>query len=150
MPFSFGLSRRTARLIFLLRAWANRTRGKHKGNFLIDKAVMRVMQTYKCICFLSWRAWTIKILTLLPLISSSVHAADLRPGDIVTVLPKDAIPAIMSPSFDDGNKASWLRGTDPVVGIEIAGESRAYPVAILSRHEIVNDKIGVIPFAVTW
>src|SRR3990170_2274209 len=101
MPFSFGLSRRTARLIFLLRSWANRTRGKHEGNFLIDKAVMRVMQTYKCICFLSWRAWTIKILTLLPLISSSVHATDLRPGDIVTVLTKDATPAIMSPSFDD-------------------------------------------------
>ena len=108
------------------------------------------MQSYKCIRSLSWQAWTIKILTLLPLISSFVHAADLRPGEIVTVLPKDAIPAIMSPSFDDGSKASWLRGIDPVVGIEIAGESRAYPVAILSRHEIVNDKIGVIPFAVTW
>ena len=108
------------------------------------------MQIYKYKCLLSWRAWTVGILTLLPLVSSSVHAADLRPGEIVTVLPKDAIPAIMSPSFDDGNKTSWLRGIDPVVGIEIAGESRAYPVAILSRHEIVNDKIGVIPFAVSW
>lgn len=90
------------------------------------------------------------ILTVGANLVSEVCAADLRPAEIVTVLPKDAIPAIMSPSFDDGSKASWLRGTDPVVGIEIAGESRAYPVAILSRHEIVNDKIGVIPFAVTW
>ncbi len=56
----------------------------------------------------------------------------------------------MSPSFDEGSKASWLRGIDSVVAIEIAGESRAYPVAILSRHEIVNDKIGIISFAVTW
>ena len=108
------------------------------------------MQSFTLLRSLRWRAWAIRILTLWLFANGSVSAADLRPGEIVTVLPKDAIPAIMSPTFDDGNKASWLRGTDPVVGIEIAGESRAYPVAILSRHEIVNDKIGVIPFAVTW
>lgn len=77
-------------------------------------------------------------------------AADLRPEQIVTVLPKDAIPAILSPSFDGGRKATWLKGTDLVVGVEIAGDSRAYPVPTLSRHEIVNDKVGGIPVAVTW
>lgn len=77
-------------------------------------------------------------------------AADLRPEEIVTVLPKDAIPAILSPSFDEGGKATWLKGTDPVVGVEIGGDSRAYPVSTLSRHEIVNDKVGGIPIAVTW
>ena len=34
--------------------------------------------------------------------------------------------------------------------MSIAGESRAYPVSILSRHEIVNDKLGGVPIAVTW
>ena len=77
-------------------------------------------------------------------------AADLRPEEIVTVLPKDAIPAILSPSFDEGRKATWLKGTDLVVGVEIGGDSRAYPVPTLSRHEIVNDKVGGIPIAVTW
>ncbi len=77
-------------------------------------------------------------------------AADLRPQEIVTVLPKDAIPAILSPSFDEGRKATWLKGTDLVVGLEIGGDSRAYPVPTLSRHEIVNDKVGGIPIAVTW
>ena len=76
--------------------------------------------------------------------------ADLRPEEIVTVLPKDAIPAILSPSFDEGYKATWLKETDLVVGLEIGGDSRAYPVATLSRHEIVNDKVGGIPIAVTW
>jgi hypothetical protein len=76
--------------------------------------------------------------------------SDLRPADIVTVLPKDAIPAIMSPSFDEASKVSWLRGDNAVVGVNIGRESRAYPVPILSRHEIVNDKFGGIPFAVTW
>lgn len=77
-------------------------------------------------------------------------AADLRPEEIVAVLPKDAIPAILSPSFDEGRKATWLKGTDLVVGVEIGGDSRAYPVPTLSRHEIVNDTVGGMPIAVTW
>ncbi len=76
--------------------------------------------------------------------------ADLRPEEIVTVLPKDAIPAILSPSFEDGRGASWLKREEHVVGIEINGDRRAYPVPTLSRHEIVNDRVGGIPIAVTW
>jgi hypothetical protein len=87
-------------------------------------------------------------LSLLP--NAKAMGADLRPEEIVTVLPKDAIPAILSPSFEEGKKASWLKAKDFVVGVEIAGESRAYPVPTLSRHEIVNDKIGGVPIAVTW
>lgn len=82
--------------------------------------------------------------------SSKLLAADLRPEQIITVLPKDAIPAILSPSFDEAGKASWLKGKDAVVGVEIGGDSRAYPVPTLSRHEIVNDRVGGIPIAVTW
>lgn len=77
-------------------------------------------------------------------------AADLRPEEIVTVLPKDAIPAILSPSFEAGAKASWLSPKDLVVGVAIGEDSRAYPVATLSRHEIVNDKVGGTPIGVTW
>lgn len=77
-------------------------------------------------------------------------AADLRPEEIVTVLPKDAIPAILAPSFQEGTKASWLNAKDFVVGMEIGGNARAYPVATLSRHEIVNDELGGVPIAVTW
>jgi hypothetical protein len=84
------------------------------------------------------------------LFGAAVQAADLRPEDIVTVLPKDAIPAILSPSFEEGNKASWIGSENVVVGVEIDGDSRAYPVATLSRHEIVNDTVGGLPIAVTW
>lgn len=84
------------------------------------------------------------------LVATSAWGADLRPEEIVTVLPKDAILAILSPSFDDGKKAAWLKGKDLVVGVEFRGDSRAYPVPTLSRHEIVNDRVGGIPIAVTW
>ena len=82
--------------------------------------------------------------------ASTLGAADLRPEEIVTVLPKDAIPASLSPSFEEGKKVSWLRAKDFVIGVEIAGDSRAYPVSTLSRHEIVNDKVSGTPIAVTW
>jgi len=39
---------------------------------------------------------------------------------------------------------------DQVIGIEINGDSRAYPVPILSRVEIINDRVGGIPIAVIW
>jgi Protein of unknown function (DUF3179) len=73
------------------------------------------------------------VLTAIP-----APAADLRPDEIVTVLPKDAIPAILKPRFGDAKSAVWLSARDLVVGVEISGDSRAYPVAILSQHEIVT------------
>jgi hypothetical protein len=81
---------------------------------------------------------------------NDLPAQDLRPEEIVTILPKDAIPAILSPSFEEGSNVPWLKGKDIVIGVEINGDSRAYPVPILSRVEIVNDRVGGIPIAVSW
>ena len=39
---------------------------------------------------------------------------------------------------------------DLVIGVEIDGDARAYGVAYLSNHEIVNDVVGGRPIAVTW
>ncbi len=90
------------------------------------------------------------VLSLLFWAPNDLPAQDLRPEDIVTILPKDAIPAILSPSFEEGSNVPWLKGKDTVIGVEINGDSRAYPVPILSRVEIVNDRVGGIPIAVSW
>ncbi len=74
-----------------------------------------------------------------------------RDLDIVTVLAKDAIPAIRSPEFVDAAGAeAWMNADEPIIGVEIDGDARAYPVAMLSRHEIVNDTVGGVPLAATW
>ena len=74
-----------------------------------------------------------------------------RDLEIVTVLAKDAIPAIRSPEFVGAADAEeWMNADEPVIGVEIEGDARAYPVAMLSRHEIVNDMVGGAPIAVTW
>ena len=41
------------------------------------------------------------MMILAGVIAAPAESADLRANDIVTVLPKDAIPAIMSPSFEE-------------------------------------------------
>ena len=74
-----------------------------------------------------------------------------RRYEIKTVLSKDAIPAIFSPNFFTPEEAvNQYRDTDPVIGVSIGGEHRAYNVAYLSGHEIVNDVVGGKPIAVTW
>lgn len=39
---------------------------------------------------------------------------------------------------------------DFVMGIEINGEARAYPLAIMMWHQIVNDELGGVPILVTF
>lgn len=64
---------------------------------------------------------------------------------------KDGIPAIDTPSFESvGDAAQWLSERDPVILFEQKGEIRAYPLAILIWHEIVNDVVGDKPVAVTF
>ena len=73
---------------------------------------------------------------------------DLR---IITVLGKDAIPAILDPQFISAAEAvSQMQPSERVLGVSINGEHRAYPLNLLSRHEIVNDTVGGKPVAVTW
>jgi Protein of unknown function (DUF3179)/Glycosyltransferase family 87 len=72
-------------------------------------------------------------------------------GQLVDVLPPDAIAPIDDPRFVSQERASsWLVGREPVVALELTGESRAYPVQILTKHEIVNDEVGGTPVTITY
>jgi hypothetical protein len=62
---------------------------------------------------------------------------------------KDGIPAIDAPrSVLITDYAG--SGEEPVVGLVVEDEARAYPLRILIWHEIVNDRIGDVPVAVTY
>lgn len=63
---------------------------------------------------------------------------------------RDGIAALDLPRFVTGDEAVQLHGTDRVIGVIIDGQARAYPVAIMERHEIVNDQIGSEAIAVTY
>ena len=71
--------------------------------------------------------------------------------DIITVLGKDGIPSIDNPRFvGPGEADQQMESFERVLGVSINGDHRAYPLNMLSRHEIVNDTVGGVPVAVTW
>lgn len=64
---------------------------------------------------------------------------------------KDGIPSIDNPSFVDISDAGdWIDDQEPVISLVHGAEARAYPLQILTFHEIVNDQIGGTPVAVTF
>lgn len=63
---------------------------------------------------------------------------------------KDQIPAIDDPVFEPVSDAAGLGDTEPVIGLTVNGDSRAYPLRILIWHEIVNDTVGGTPVSVTF
>jgi len=64
--------------------------------------------------------------------------------------PKDGIPALSDPELIDAEAARYLKPDDRVIGVTMDGLSRAYPIAILNWHEIVNDTINDQRYAVTF
>ena len=64
--------------------------------------------------------------------------------------PKDGIPSIDDPTFATVSDAHFVSDSDTVIGLEINGEAKAYPLFIMVWHEIVNDKVGGVPVAVTY
>ena len=65
------------------------------------------------------------------------------------LLPLDAIRPIYDPIIVDPDEAE-LDSAELVIGVSIAGESRAYPIRPLRFREMVNDRLGGAPILVTW
>lgn len=63
--------------------------------------------------------------------------------------PRDGIPAIDRPRFVGADRAP-LADADRVLGVELGGQARAYPVPILNWHEVVNDRFGGRVVVVTY
>jgi len=63
---------------------------------------------------------------------------------------RDCIPSIDEPRFVAAEDADFLGPADYVMGLEVNGQARAYPIAILNYHEIVNDEIGGRPVVITY
>ncbi len=78
--------------------------------------------------------------------------------EIITLLPRDAIPAIgiglrglEEPRFLSAAEADASYQPDELVmGVVFDGDARAYSIPYLSSHEIVNDTVGGVKIAVTW
>ena len=63
---------------------------------------------------------------------------------------KDGIPDLRDPRVVPADEARYLNPEDRVFGVSINGEHRAYPLRILNAHEMANDEVGGVPFALAY
>ena len=79
------------------------------------------------------------------------------------MLHRDMAPVMTNPTssdvaamqrVNDPKYGKYLVGSDLVIGVEIDGNARAYPINVMYVHEIINDRLGPIgkeiPIAVTY
>ena len=74
-------------------------------------------------------------------------------GNLEVVSVGRALPAVTEFSvLSVREAASELNPDELVLGVEVKGEARAYPINMLSgpNHEILNDTLGGRPIAATW
>lgn len=77
--------------------------------------------------------------------------ATLGGEDVYQLLPVGAIPAIDDPEFVSGSDADrQMQSDEPVLGVVVGDEARAYSLWQLDAHEIVNDELGGSAIAATW
>jgi hypothetical protein len=64
--------------------------------------------------------------------------------------PPDGIPPIDHPEFQPADQIDWLEDLEPLLSLTVGGETRGYPLQVMTWHEIVNDTVGDVPVTVTY
>jgi hypothetical protein len=62
----------------------------------------------------------------------------------------DGIPALDRPRALPAAQATYLEPDEPVFGIALNGEARAYPLRIMDWHEMANDVVGGVPVSLAY
>jgi len=67
------------------------------------------------------------------------------------VVDRDYFPVLDHPEMSSAAAAEEFLGDDePVIGVVLNGDARAYPVPVMGKHELANDTVGGVPVAVSW
>ena len=64
--------------------------------------------------------------------------------------PPDGIPAIDAPRFAPTAEIDFLADDEAVLALEIDGDARAYPLQIMTWHELVNDTVGDVRVTISY
>lgn len=79
--------------------------------------------------------------------NTTISLDEIQSGGV----PPDGIPPIDEPKFISFDGADeWLEEQEPVISIDIDGDARAYPLQIMTWHEIVNDEFDNQAVGVTF
>ena len=64
---------------------------------------------------------------------------------------KGGIPALCEPKVRPASEPDrFLNDDSLVIGVELSGEARAYPINIVQKHEAVNDVLADVPILVSY
>ena len=77
------------------------------------------------------------------------HTIDL--SEMILVLPKGSFPVLNYPKFvgkKEGLKDFY--GREPVISVEINSRAKAYPLNMLTFHEMANDTLAGVPILATY
>ena len=77
---------------------------------------------------------------------SKIRVEEIQWGGVVL----DGIPALDNPNMLPASEANYLEPWEPVFGIAINGDARAYPLRILDWHEMANDVVGGVPVSLAY
>ena len=83
---------------------------------------------------------------LYPDVKHEIRLEEIAWGGVV----KDGIPALTNPDFVEASQADYLNDDEPVFGVTINGDARAYPYRIMDWHEMFNDVIGGVPVSLAY
>jgi len=65
--------------------------------------------------------------------------------------PRDLIRPLDFPAYESAAEADeWLVDEEIGVRLEIGGAARFYPLRIITSHEVVNDEVNGVPYALTY
>jgi Protein of unknown function (DUF3179) len=77
--------------------------------------------------------------------------ARIRLSEIISGgVPLAGIPALDRPPTIAAGTAAYLEDGERVFGVEVGGDARAYPVRVLSWHELANDVVGGEPITLSY
>ena len=65
-------------------------------------------------------------------------------------VPRDSFHVFNNPEMTPRSKAETVQLDEPVVGVYIGGQAKAYPISALKSSELVNDMCGDVPIAASW
>lgn len=64
---------------------------------------------------------------------------------------RDAFPVLDHPEMvQAGSITKELDDEEPIIGLFVGGEARAYPISVMGSVELVNDTCGALAVAVSW
>jgi hypothetical protein len=94
---------------------------------------------------------SVRVLAADELNGFSVEGALVPAGSVLDGGPgRDGIRSVDTPGFVAVEAATWVEDATQVIGLEIDGDARAYPVHLLEYHQIVNDDFSGRPVVVTY